>query len=107
MRTRGMPIGRRRSIVRPPVVTALLVIALVPFAARASVRQGASGCTPVKGFAHLCRPGLLPAGTYVTRNFMPGLRVTVPAGGWRGIRSVNLHNFLDRYSYFCIIVMYE
>ena len=43
-----------------------------------------SGCTPVKGFAHLCRPGLLPAGTYVTRNFMPGLRVTLPAGGWRG-----------------------
>lgn len=61
----------------------LLIGVLAPLAARASAPP-ARGCVPLKTLPHFCTPGLLPAGTYVTRNFMPGLRVTVPAGGWRG-----------------------
>jgi hypothetical protein len=82
--SRRTPANRLRSNQQPLVAATLLISALVPLAARASVTEAAAGCTPVKTLAHFCRPGLLPAGTYVTRNFMPGLRVAVPAGGWRG-----------------------
>ena len=77
-------ISRLRSNQSTLIAAALLISTLVPFTARASAPQAAAGCAQVKTLAHFCRPGLLPGGTYVTRNFMPGLRVTVPGGGWRG-----------------------
>jgi hypothetical protein len=51
------------------------------FSARAArAPESAAACNPVK---HFCNAGVLTAGVYTTRYFVPGMRVTVPPGGWR------------------------
>jgi hypothetical protein len=54
------------------IVLGLAAAAVV--AARATMASSAGGCTP---------PGVLRAGVYTTRCFLQGMRVTVPARGWR------------------------
>jgi hypothetical protein len=44
--------------------------------ARAVAQSGATACSGSGG------PGLLRGGLYTTRCFLPGMRITVPAGGW-------------------------
>ncbi len=67
------------------LATAGLIAAAGSLASAASAPRTFSGCAPV-----LCRPGLLAVGPYTTQNFVPGMRVTVPAGGWRsGEDSIN------------------
>jgi len=56
----------------------LVVTLLVGFAALPVVSAVA-----VSGTSPPTNPSVLPAGVYTTRYFLPGMRVTVPAGGWR------------------------
>src|SRR5437879_4838722 len=68
----------KRSIVFALVGVTLLTGA-VALAAGAATRSAAD-CNPAHQY---CNPGLLPAGVYTTRYFLPGMKVTVPAGGWQ------------------------
>jgi hypothetical protein len=71
-------------VVRFPAFAALLLVALGASAAAgagASMRSGTNPkCLRPGGDA----PGVLRGGVYVTRCFLPGMRVTVPRG-WAGI----------------------
>lgn len=60
-------------------VASLVVCAAFAAFATASFRS-ATGCDPSHKY---CDPGMLPAGIYTTRYFLPGMRVPVPAAGWR------------------------
>lgn len=55
-----------------------LVCALAAVGAGATT-QSAASCNPSHKY---CNSGVLPAGVYTTRYFVPGMRVRVPAGGW-------------------------
>ena len=61
----------------------LLVAAIVCCGAFATfagaATQSAAGCNPSIRY---CTPGVLPAGVYTTRYFLPGMRLGVPAEGW-------------------------
>ena len=81
-RRRRLPTLARRALLTGAAVLVASVCSVnagqAAFTASASqhvVKQ--AGCTP-----GLCRPGVLAAGAYTVSNFIPGMTVSVPGGGW-------------------------
>lgn len=64
-------------------LAAVAILALALVSAASADRASRAICDPAKQY---CDPGVLPAGVYATRYFLPGMRVTVPAGGWNAVQ---------------------